>query len=172
MRNLALGETDAGLIAWDSFFHLSPDEQRSTIPRLARHVAPGGALLVTVGPSASEKIGSVGGDPVYHASLSIAEHEERLREVGLEVEDFVPEDPGCAGRSVLFAVRPADSSPRNPTKTVYPYVRAADIERGAKYVEARISFRLPDVCSHPPGPGDSCTSATSGRSMMSAVLSV
>jgi ubiquinone/menaquinone biosynthesis C-methylase UbiE len=116
MRNLALGETDAGLIAWDSFFHLSPDEQRSTIPRLARHVAPGGALLVTVGPSASEKIGSVGGDPVYHASLSIDEYEERLREVGLEVEDFVPEDPGCAGRSVLFAVRPADSSPRNPSK--------------------------------------------------------
>jgi hypothetical protein len=79
MRDLDLGESFAGLIAWDSFFHLSPDEQRSTIPRLARHVAPGGCLLLTVGPSASERIGSVGGEPVYHASLSIDEYEERLR---------------------------------------------------------------------------------------------
>ena len=120
MRYLALGESYAGIIALDSFFHLSPDEQRSTIPRLGRHMAPGSALLVTVGPSASEKIGSVGGDPVYHASLSIDEYEERLREVGLEVEDFVPEDPGCAGRSVLFAVRPADTSPLNPQRRRLP----------------------------------------------------
>jgi ubiquinone/menaquinone biosynthesis C-methylase UbiE len=105
MRDLDLGESFAGVIAWNSFFHLSPDEQRSTIPRLARHVAPGGCLLLTVGPSASERIGSVGGEPVYHASLSIDEYEERLRGVGMEVEDFVPEDPGCAGHSVLFAIR-------------------------------------------------------------------
>jgi SAM-dependent methyltransferase len=105
MRDLELGECFAGVIAWDSFFHLSPDEQRSTIPRLARHVASGGCLLLTVGPSASERIGSVSGEPVYHASLSIDEYEERLRGVGMEVEDFVPEDPGCAGHSVLFVVR-------------------------------------------------------------------
>jgi SAM-dependent methyltransferase len=73
MRHLDLGESFAGLIAWDSFFHLGPDEQRSMLPRLARHVATGGCLLLTVGPSASEKIGSVGGEPIYHASLSIDE---------------------------------------------------------------------------------------------------
>lgn len=105
MLHLELGEVFAGVIAWDSFFHLSPDEQRATIPRLATHVAPGGALLVTVGPSASERIGAVGGEPIYHASLSIEEYEARFQDAGLEVEAFVPEDPGCAGHSVLFAVR-------------------------------------------------------------------
>ena len=126
MRYLALGETFAGVIAWDSFFHLSPDEQRLTILRLARHVAPGGALLVTFGPSASEKIGSVGGDPVYHASLSIDEYEERLRRAGLEIQDFVPEDPGCAGHSVLLAVRPARISPRDRSADAdYPHASSS-----------------------------------------------
>ena len=107
MRALDLGEAFSGVVAWDSFFHLPPNDQRRVIPRLARHVAPGGGLLVTVGPSEGEVMGTVEGDPVYHASLSIGEYEMRFREAGLEVAEFVAEDRECAGHSVLLAIRRA-----------------------------------------------------------------
>jgi SAM-dependent methyltransferase len=104
MRHLDLGQSFSGVIAWDSFFHLDADEQRCVIPRLCRHVAPGGALLVTVGPSEGEVLGTVDGEAIYHASLSIDEYERRLCAAGLKVVDFVAEDPHCGGRSVLLAV--------------------------------------------------------------------
>lgn len=102
MRGLALGYTFAAIIGWDSFFHLTPDEQVDLIPRLARHLVPGGGLLLTVGPRAGEPLGSVGGEPVYHASLAPETYREELSRVGLDLVDFVPEDPSC-GRTVLFA---------------------------------------------------------------------
>ncbi|MEP0710223.1 MAG: class I SAM-dependent methyltransferase [Parvibaculum sp.] len=105
MRTLDLGETFAGVIAWDSFFHLTAEEQRVTLPRLAGHVAPGGALLVTVGPAEGEAIGSVAGVSVYHASLSIAEYERLLNAAGMRLVAFTPDDPDCAGHSVLLAAR-------------------------------------------------------------------
>lgn len=103
MRSLDIGETFAGVIAWDSFFHLTADEQRDTLPRLCAHVAPGGALLLTVGPAEGEAIGAVDGAAVYHASLSIDEYERRLNEAGLRLVAFTPDDPDCAGHSVLLA---------------------------------------------------------------------
>lgn len=106
MRSFDLGESFGGVVAWDSFFHLPPDDQRSVIPRLAGYLAPGGGLLVTIGPSESELVGTVEGDPVYHASLSIDDYEVRFRQAGLEVAEFVAEDRDCAGHSVLLAVRP------------------------------------------------------------------
>lgn len=104
MRDLDLGERFTGIVGWDSFFHLTRDEQRALIPRLARHLSPGGGLLLTVGPGDSEGLGRVGDGPVYHASLSPEEYRRRLAEAGLEVERFAPEDPATDGRSVLFAV--------------------------------------------------------------------
>lgn len=103
MRTLDLGERFRAVVAWDSFFHLTPDEQRGTLPRLAAHVAPGGGLLLTVGPDEGEALGSVEGRTVYHSSLSPREYGQILAACGLRVEAFVPEDPGCAGRSVLLA---------------------------------------------------------------------
>lgn len=103
-RDLDLSVRFSGIIAWDSFFHLTRDEQRGVIPRLARHLLPGGAMLLTVGPDDGEAIGQVGAGPVYHASLSPAEYADRLISVGLVVESFVANDPDCAGHSVLLAV--------------------------------------------------------------------
>jgi len=107
LRTLALPARFAGIVAWGSFFHLTPDEQRATLPRLAAHLAPGGALLLTVGPHAGEVTGRVGGDRVYHASLAPAEYEARLAGLGLAIVRFVPEDPACGGRSVLLAAATA-----------------------------------------------------------------
>ena len=104
MRALDLPGRFHGIVGWDSFFHLMRVEQRALIPRLARHLEPGGGLLLTVGPRDGEAVGRVGDGPVYHASLSPAEYRDRLAEAGLEVAAFVPEDPATDGRSVLFAV--------------------------------------------------------------------
>ncbi|WP_425038177.1 class I SAM-dependent DNA methyltransferase [Primorskyibacter sp. S187A] len=103
MRSFELGETFDGLIAWDSFFHLTPDEQRDCLPRMARHLVPGGSLLITVGPDAGEAMGSVGGAPVYHASLSPAEYATVLEQCGMRLTGFLAEDPETDRHSVLMA---------------------------------------------------------------------
>ncbi|HEX9881099.1 MAG TPA: class I SAM-dependent methyltransferase [Hyphomicrobium sp.] len=103
MRHLDLGRTFGGIVGWDSFFHLTRDEQRAVIPILARHLSPGGALLLTVGPEDGEVTGTVEGEAVYHASLSPEEYARLLRDAGLAIVDFVAEDPACDCHSVLLA---------------------------------------------------------------------
>ena len=103
MRRLDLGRTFDGIIGWDSFFHLTPDEQRSTLPVLARHLAPGGILMVTVGPDAGEVDGTVGGEAVYHASLSVEDYACVLAEAGLRLTAYMAEDPHCDYHTVLMA---------------------------------------------------------------------
>ena len=108
MRNLDLGERFAGIIAWDSFFHLTKDQQEALIPRFSRHLLPRVALLLTVGPDEGEVLGRVGSEPVYHASLSPTAYAERLRDECLSIACFVPDDPDCGGHSVLLALAGAD----------------------------------------------------------------
>jgi len=103
MRKLDLGETFEGIVAWDSFFHLTPQDQRATLARMAAHLAPGGSILVTVGPDASEATGSVGGEAVYHASLSPADYAACLEACGLRMTGFLAEDPDTDKHSVLMA---------------------------------------------------------------------
>lgn len=103
MRSLDLPERFDGIIGWHSFFHLTRGEQRLTLPRLARHLQPEGALMLTVGPDDGEAMGHVGGEPVYHASLSADAYASLLAENGLRVVSFVKEDPDCDLNSVLLA---------------------------------------------------------------------
>lgn len=105
MRDLDLGRRFAAIIGWGSFFHLRPEEQRAALPRLAGHLAPGGRLLLTVGPEASERIGSVGGAPVYHASLAPGDYAAILSQADVRVERFAPEAADAAGFSLLLARR-------------------------------------------------------------------
>lgn len=105
MRTLDLGRRFGGIVAWDSFFHLSAEEQRALLPRLADHLRPGGALLFTAGPDAGEAWGTVGGAEVWHESLSPAGYATALAAGGLLVRGFLAEDPDCAGRSVWLSRR-------------------------------------------------------------------
>ena len=105
MRGLDLGKAFDGVIGWDSFFHLTPDEQRATLARLAAHLKPGGALMLTVGPDAGEVAGHVGDDPVYHSSLSSEEYGAALAGFGLRILHFVRQDPDCGFHTVLVAQR-------------------------------------------------------------------
>jgi 2-polyprenyl-3-methyl-5-hydroxy-6-metoxy-1,4-benzoquinol methylase len=103
MRQLALGRRFHGLIAWDSFFHLSTDDQRAMFARFAAHARPGAPLLFTSGPSEGEAIGDYHGEPLFHASLGPAEYEALLLRHGFTVRAFVPDDPRCGGHTVWLA---------------------------------------------------------------------
>lgn len=103
MRKLDLTERFDGIIAWNSFFHLTPDEQRGCIARIASHLKPGGSFLTTVGPGAGPAGGTVGTEAVYHASLSPADYATCLEQNGLRLTGFMAEDPETQEHSVLMA---------------------------------------------------------------------
>lgn len=107
MRSLALDRRFDGLIAWDSFFHLAPDDQRRMFPSFRAHAAERAALLFTSGPSHGEAIGSFEGEPLYHASLEPTEYRALLAENDFAVIDHVVEDPDCGGHTVWLARRTA-----------------------------------------------------------------
>jgi len=103
MRTLALGETFDGLIAWDSFFHLTPDDQRAMFPLFRAHAAAKAALMFTSGPACGEAIGTFEGEPLYHASLDPAEYRARLDANGFDVVAHVMEDASCGGHTIWLA---------------------------------------------------------------------
>ncbi|ALK08280.1 class I SAM-dependent methyltransferase [Blastochloris viridis] len=105
MRTLALGRAFAGIIAWDSMFHLSHDDQRRMFPIFRRHAAPRAALMFTSGPAHGEATGTFEGEPLYHASLDAAEYRALLADHGFAVVAHVAEDPGCGGHTVWLAQR-------------------------------------------------------------------
>jgi len=114
MRGLALGRDFDILLAFNSFFHLSPDDQRAMFTVFAAHAAPDARLLLTTGPAAAEAVGRVGQSPVYHASLEPSEYRALLAAHGFAELWFRPEDAELAGHSVWlarFAGNPAAGGP-------------------------------------------------------------
>ena len=105
MRTLALHRRFHGILAWDSFFHLTPADQRAMMPVFAAHAAPGAALMFTSGPAAGEAVGSYAGEPLYHASLNPTEYRALLHAHGFAVVHHTAEDPACARRTVWLARR-------------------------------------------------------------------
>jgi len=105
MRKLALDRRFDGLLAWDSFFHLRPEDQRAMFPIFGAHAAPNAALMFTSGPSFGEAIGTFEGEPLYHASLDPAEYRSLLGAQGFEVVAHVAEDPTSGGHTIWLAQR-------------------------------------------------------------------
>ncbi len=103
MRQLDLKEQFAGLLAWHSFFHLTPDDQRAMFEVFAAHTAPGAALMFTSGPDAGEAIGDFEGDTLYHASLAPDEYRRLLATHGFEVVHHLAEDGEAGGATVWLA---------------------------------------------------------------------
>ena len=50
MRRLRLGRRFDAIIAWNSFFHLCPNDQRAMFAIFRAHAAPGAALVLSTGP--------------------------------------------------------------------------------------------------------------------------
>lgn len=103
MRQLELGRRYDGLLAWDSFFHLNFDDQRGMFPIFAQHSRPGAPLMFTSGPAHGEAIGTLAGEPLYHASLAPSEYVQLLDLNGFNVLAYAPEDVTCGGRTVWLA---------------------------------------------------------------------
>ena len=103
MRGLALGRTFDALLAWHSFFHLTPNEQRAMFPLFAAHAADGAMLMFTSGPAEGVAMGTFEGEPLYHASLDPEEYRRLLRENGFAVVDHVADDPDCGGATIWLA---------------------------------------------------------------------
>jgi len=103
MRSLALGRRFAGILAWDSFFHLSHEDQRGMFRIFAAHAAIDGILMFNAGFSRGEAVGSYRGDPLYHASLDPSEYEALLAGVGFQLIEHSINDPAKGGRIFWLA---------------------------------------------------------------------
>jgi SAM-dependent methyltransferase len=97
MRLLELSRKFHCILAWDSFFHLAPDDQRRMFGVFARHAASSAVLMFNTGPADGEVVGSYRGDPLYHASLSPDEYAALLGCIGFEVVAHVAEDWQAGG---------------------------------------------------------------------------
>jgi trans-aconitate methyltransferase len=103
MRTLSLGRFFSGILAWDSFFHLCPEDQRRMFPIFRKHAAPNAALMFTSGPSYGEAIGDFRGEPLYHASLDETEYRSLLDDGGFDVVSHVVEDQNCGRHTIWLA---------------------------------------------------------------------
>ena len=103
MRELSLDRRFDGILAWDSFFHLCPEDQRRMFPIFRRHAESKAALMFTSGPSHGEAIGTYKGEPLYHGSLDGAEYRSLLSQNGFDVVSHIVEDQDCGYHTVWLA---------------------------------------------------------------------
>jgi SAM-dependent methyltransferase len=105
MRVLSLGKIFDGVLAWDSFFHLCPEDQRLMFPVFRRHANSNGTLMFTSGTSFGVAMGSYRGQPLYHSSLDPDEYRTLLSENEFEVIEHVVEDPACGQHTIWLSRR-------------------------------------------------------------------
>ena len=105
MRALALRRQFDGIVAFDSLFHLTADDQRRALAVIAAHAAPRAALLFSSGPVETTAINPMFGEPLHHASLSAAGYRAGLDAIGFTPVAHVPDDPDAGGRTMWLAVR-------------------------------------------------------------------
>ena len=103
MRTLSLDRRFDGILAWDSFFHLCPEDQRKMFPIFRSHAGTRAALMFTSGPSHGEAIGTYKGEPLYHGSLDGEEYRSLLNQNGFDVVSHVVEDPTCGYATIWLA---------------------------------------------------------------------
>ena len=103
MRSVELNQRFDAILAWDSFFHLTPQDQHGMFTQFAKWSKPNAVLMFTSGPAAGEAIGEMFGEALYHASLSQEEYRQLLAQHGFKVLDMQAEDQDCAGHTVWLA---------------------------------------------------------------------
>ncbi len=103
MRLLNLNCRFEGLVAWDSFFHLTPSDQRLMFDVFEAHADPGAALLFTSGTRQETAIGTYHERPLYHGSLDPNEYRHLLNDHGFRVLSHMVEDPDCGRHTIWLA---------------------------------------------------------------------
>ncbi len=108
MRRLALDRRFAGILAWDSYFHLSHEAQRAMFAVFDAHAGDNAVLMFNSGPEHGEAASTFTfkGERLYHASLAPAEYRALLDQIGFEVfamsrttQGAAAGRFGCAGAS-------------------------------------------------------------------------
>jgi cyclopropane fatty-acyl-phospholipid synthase-like methyltransferase len=107
MRGLALDRRFDGILAWDSYFHLSHDAQRSMFAVFDAHAGDRAVLMFNTGPEHGEAISTCTfeNEQLYHASLAPAEYRDLLDRHGFEVVRHVANDAQSGGRTVWLCRR-------------------------------------------------------------------
>jgi SAM-dependent methyltransferase len=105
MRRLSLQARFDGILAWDSFFHLDPGDQRLMFAAFTEHAADRALLMFNTGPEYGEAVGSYRGDPLYHASLASSEYVALIGGIGFAVIDHAVNDARAGGRTVWLCRR-------------------------------------------------------------------
>ncbi len=103
MRKLALHEKFDTVIVWHSLFHLSHQDQRTTLKLLASFVNPNGLLIFTTGPEYSEEWVNNGGQNLYQASLAPEEYRQILKNNDFTILANRIRDPECGHATVWVA---------------------------------------------------------------------
>jgi len=105
MRSLALNRKFQGILGWDSYFFLTPEDQGRMFEVFGAHAADGAMLMFNTGPMRGEAVGEYRGEPLYHASLAADEYRTLLADCGFELINHVVEDRRAGGRTVWLARR-------------------------------------------------------------------
>lgn len=100
MRTVELEGPFHGVIAWDSLFHLPPEDQAEMVVKAAAWLAPEGAFLFNTGSACSETIGCQFGEELYHASLAPADYRALFAAHSLIEVAFNPHDVMTGGRAI------------------------------------------------------------------------
>ena len=103
MRSFPITTQYEGIIAWDSFFHLTRDEQKKMFARFSQLAKSGAPLMFTSGHENGEAIGDFNGHELYHSSLDPDEYRRLLIEHGFGLLSYKLEDPSCGYRSIWLA---------------------------------------------------------------------
>ena len=105
MRKAVLDQKFAGVLAWDSLFHLNYQDQVAMIIRIARWLDQGGTCMFNSGPAHGKAIGKQFGEDLHHASLDPWEYRDLFASLGLTEIAFAPDDPTAGGRTVWLVRR-------------------------------------------------------------------
>lgn len=105
IRELHTGVQYDAVLAWDSFFHLTAEDQRACIATFGAHARATAMLMFTSGHQHGEAINPLYGEPLYHASLAPDEYRALLGAQGFHVIRHVAEDRTCGDRTIWLARR-------------------------------------------------------------------
>src|SRR5262249_33432104 len=107
MRHLALNRRFDGILAWDSYFHLSHGAHVAMFPVFDAHAGDDTVLMFNTGPEHGEATSmfTFKDEQLYHASLAPAEYRALLDRSGFEVVHHIANDVGSGGRTAWLCRR-------------------------------------------------------------------